>query len=268
MSFFRFKRFSVKNDISAMKVNTDGVLLGAWMQILPDDRTLLDIGTGTGVIALMAAQRMADMAVNVGTLKSGRSEPVFSSDYAISAIDIDADSVTEAAANFKASVWNSALRAEHISLKQLIERFESVPLQVEASSLCRNKFDLIFSNPPYFIDSLKAPQKRRSESRHTDTLPQEEIIDGALKLLSPKGRLAVIYPIEEGMAFICKARKKGMYLIRLCRVSTFDGCSPKRIMAELSMTDLPCVEESLTIQNESDYTEEYKSLSKDFYLKF
>ena len=139
MSVFRFKKFSVVNERSAMKVNTDGVLLGAAMTILPDDSLLLDIGTGTGTIAMMAAQRLADMGVST---------------VRIDAIDIDEPSASEAAANFRNSPWADSLTVHNLSLDDYAADFAET-------------YDLIFSNPPYFEDSLTAPDIRKSTARHT-----------------------------------------------------------------------------------------------------
>ena len=141
MSVFRFRRFTVENTESAMKVNTDGVLLGALMTIRSEDRTYLDVGTGTGTIALMAAQRLYDAGV---------------SDARITAIDIDGPSAREAAVNFAGSPWPDMLEAKHLPLSGL-----SGP-DVPAA------FDHIFSNPPYYDLSLQAPDMRRNAARHTD----------------------------------------------------------------------------------------------------
>ena len=170
MSVFRFRRFSVSNDSSAMKVNTDGVLLGAAMTLLPGDRTLLDIGTGTGVIALMAAQRLSDLL-----------PPSCTQLPKIDAIDIDAASAAEAEANFAASPWPGWLSARHCPLSGY------TPV---------GSIDLIFSNPPYFDNSLRNPDRRESAARHTDSLSWREICAFAAEHLTPEGRLALILPAE------------------------------------------------------------------------
>ena len=144
MGEFRFKRFNVVNQRSAMKVNTDGVLLGAAMTISPEARCLLDVGTGTGTIALMAAQRMSDLALQ--------------EQIQVNAIDIDEPSATEAAENFRNSPWATLL---NVRLTSLDDYSASLDPQV--------RFDHIFSNPPYFDDSLQAPDQRRNDSRHTST---------------------------------------------------------------------------------------------------
>ena len=244
MGTFQFKKFSVVNERSAMKVNTDGVLLGAVMAINPYDRRLLDIGTGTGTIALMAAQRLAELQ-----------GPSISPQ--ISAIDIDEPSATEAALNFSNSPWTSHLQAYNMSLDQFAE------------SLPENeRFDLIFSNPPYFEDSLTAPDLRKSTARHTsDGLSYRDIFDFALKRLSDKGRVAFVLPSDQETHLCRYGRMTGLHLFRMTKVRTVPRKEPSRMIAEFSRErcDSP-QEELITIQNEGKYTSEYLSLMHDFYL--
>lgn len=229
MGTFQFKQFSVNNTLSAMKVGTDGVLLGAWAS--SSEGTVLDVGTGTGVIALMMAQRCPNAQI-VG-------------------IDIDEGSVTEAAGNFKNSPWSERLKA----FKTDFRAFDF-------------KADLIVTNPPFFINSLKAPDTRRTDARHTDSLSQDELIDSALRVLSENGVLSLILPYSEGMKFISKCESAGLILRRRCKVFTREGDEPKRLMMEFSRKACASTqEEQLTIQNASGYTLQYKSLTKDFYLK-
>ena len=246
MSVFRFKKFEVVNEKSAMKVNTDGVLLGAVMTIAPTDLRLLDIGTGTGTIALMAAQRL-----------SAASERANDKGYAlVQAIDIDEASATEAGVNFRNSPWPDMLQAFHTSLDDFIE----------TSGDC--KYDLIFSNPPYFEDSLNAPEERRNNARHTSTgLSYREILDFAADRLSENGRVSFVLPSETENALCSHARMNGLHLFRIVRVRTVPRKAPSRIIAEFSRvrTDVP-EDVTLTIQNEGKYTQEYLSLTRDFYL--
>ena len=246
MSVFRFKKFEVVNEKSAMKVNTDGVLLGAVMTISPSDLRLLDIGTGTGTIALMAAQRL-----------SAASERANDKGYAlVQAIDIDEASATEAGVNFRNSPWPDMLQAFHTSLDGFIE----------TSGDC--KYDLIFSNPPYFEDSLNAPEERRNNARHTSTgLSYREILDFAADRLSENGRVSFVLPSETENSLCRHARMNGLHLFRIVRVRTVPGKAPSRIIAEFSRvrTDVP-EDVTLTIQNEGKYTSEYLSLMHDFYL--
>ena len=233
-SSFKFKQFSVKNECSAMKVGTDGVLLGAWVSLSGKEKTILDVGTGTGVIALMLAQRCGSAL--------------------ITALDIDEPSVEEAAGNFADSPWNGRLKA----IKGDFRSFEN-----------ENQYDLIVSNPPYFINSLKAPQERRNAARHNDTLSHNDLIKGASRLLKEGGRLAVVLPSDEGDLFAGTAFESGLFLKRICRVRTKSGSLPKRCLMEFSAEKKePLVEEELIMQSGAEFTPDYVSLTRDFYLAF
>lgn len=239
-----------------MKVNTDGVLLGAWMNILPADTSMLDIGTGTGVIALMAMQRIA----GYGTI---------SPKLRIEAIDIDSGSIEDASENFRKSPWGTTacLDARFCALQQL------------ADDAPKQRYNLIFSNPPYFINSLKPSCNNRSNSRHTDTLTQGELLRCAARLLAPGGRLALVLPAAESekflqkVSFVAEHTKKGepaLHLSRICKVHTLETKPPKRWLMEFvfSKTAPETVEESsLVMQDKCGYTEQYRNLTKEFYLK-
>ena len=248
MSVFHFKRFDVINEKSAMKVNTDGVLLGAAMTILPQDRTFLDVGTGTGTIALMAAQRA------VGTIDDSRKTE--DRMIHVDAIDMDEASAVEAALNFCNSPWPDCLEAHHC------------PLDAFASAGAERKYDLIFSNPPYFDDSLHAPMQRRSDARHTSTgLSYRELLEYASSHLTETGRIAMILPAVTEMQLCRHARMNGLHLNRIIRVRTVPRKSPVRIIAEFSRNRTENPQDStLTIQDEGKYTQEYLSLTRDFYL--
>ena len=273
MGVFRFKRFEVVNERSAMKVNTDGVLLGAAMTIKPSDRRLLDIGTGTGTIALMAAQRFLDFARNdsgdtlndrgdtrndSGDAWNGSGDAWNDSrDFVINAIDIDAISAEEAAINFSNSPWAEHLQAHRASLDEY------------AASLGEDEtFDLIFSNPPYFDDSLNAPELRRNNARHTSTgLSYREILDFAAGSLSDHGRVAMVLPSDVEAPLCRHARMNGLHLFRILRIRTVERKQPSRIIAEFSRTRCESPEdEILTIQKEGRYSHEYLALTHGFYL--
>lgn len=268
MGTFRFKKFEVVNERSAMKVNTDGVLLGASMTILPSDRNLLDIGTGTGTIALMAAQRHSDAqcfsmdhavrrSISPSSCEAGcmvRNE--MRDTLRIHAIDIDEASAVEAAANFRNSPWAGNLQAFHASLDEY-----------ETTSVLPT-YDLIFSNPPYFEDSLNAPEQRRNNARHTSTgLSYREILDFAAARLSDAGRVALVLPAETELPLCRHARMNGLHHSMITRIKTVPRKEPSRIVAEFSrVRPDSAVERTLVIQNEGKYTEEYLSLMQDFYL--
>ena len=249
MSVFHFKKFDVVNERSAMKVNTDGVLLGASMTIKSEDRRLLDIGTGTGTIALMAAQRLADSMEGYFLTSA--------SDRKITAIDIDEPSATEAAMNFGNSPWSESLEARNMSLEDY-----ACELSEEEA------FDLIFSNPPYFEDSLTAPDERKSTARHTsDGLSYRDIFDFAKERLAEDGRVSLVLPADQEVAICRYARMCGLYLWRILRIRTVPRKAPIRIILEFSRHRSDSLDESvLTIQDEGKYTQEYLSLTKEFYL--
>ncbi len=242
MGVFNFKKFAVVNERSAMKVNTDGVLLGASMTIRPADRALLDVGTGTGTIALMAAQRLLESPDQVRD------------DVKIDAIDIDEASAAEAGMNFMNSPWAGHMAAHHASLE-------------EFASASDMKYDIIFSNPPYFEDSLQAPEQRRNNARHTVGLSYRELIGFAAERMTENGRFSIVLPAGQEAALTRYARMNGLHLFRIMRVRTVPRKAPGRIVAEFSRERCNEPEDFvLTIQNEGKYTEEYLSLTHDFYL--
>ena len=269
---FRFKQFSVVNELSAMKVNTDGVLLGALMTIRPEDRNLLDIGTGTGTIALMAAQRVLGIPDQVGDdgVVVGNDIP---GGVVIDAIDIDEPSATEAASNFRNSPWSDVLHAHHASLEDFAAFIaESCapagPDTGESSSGSCTGYDLVFSNPPYFDNALQAPEERRNNARHTSTgLSYREILDFASSHLTAQGRVALVLPADTERDLARHARMCGLHLHKITRIRTVPRKDPSRIVAEFSRqrTDAP-QDSILTIQDGGQYTQEYLDLMHEFYL--
>lgn len=229
-----------------MKVNTDGVLLGAVVPVCGADCRVLDIGTGTGVIALMLAQRLtADME------QASRMRPL-----RILGIDIDPDAAAEAADNFASSEWAEALTAEEISLESLETASEA--------------FDIIVSNPPYYDSSLTNPDGKKAVARHTD-LPQgslsyREVMEFAARHLSATGRLSVVLPSDQEFAALRYARMCGLHLSHLLRVRTVERKQPKRFIATFVTAPCECRTQMLTIMEKGKYTDEYISLVKDFYL--
>ena len=230
---FRFKRFDVRHGRSSLKVGTDAVVLGAAMTLKPTDKRLLDIGTGCGVIALMAAQRLDGL------------------DFKITGIDIDAASASEAQENFAASPWHGRLEASCVPLAEYVPE---APL------------DVIFSNPPFFENSLKNPDGRRLMARHTDGLSYRDICAFAAGNLSAEGRLSLILPYDSAEALRRSAASFGLHPFRLLTVRTTPSKAPKRLLAEFSRDRGPVLEDSLVLQDGSGRSPQYSELTKDFYL--
>ena len=233
--YFQFKKFTIWHDKCAMKVGTDAVLLGAWVN-LADCKNILDIGTGTGIIALMLAQR---------------------STGDIDAIDIDNDACIQAEENVKASPFAERIRVIHAACSEF------------AGSVTRKKYDLIVSNPPYFINSLKCPDDKRSVARHTDSLPLSELVENACSLLSSSGRIALVLPYEQLEEVESIARKNSLFVSRQTDVIPVPGAHPKRLLIELSAVEADATNRDTLVIEESrhQYTPEYIALTKDFYLK-
>lgn len=234
--FFEFKQFRIKQDKCAMRVSTDAVLLGAW--VVPNgSKTILDIGTGTGVIALMLAQK---------------------SSATIIAIDIDKESTEQARDNANNSPFRNNVTVYHQS-------FQDLSLQYS------DKFDLIVTNPPYFIDSLKNSSDTRTHARHTDSLSFSDLLCGVKKLLSEKGKFCLILPTKEAALFRDLAQSKGLYLSKLLRIRTrLEKDTEKRHLMQFEFKETEFSEATLVIEADShrNYTAEYKDLTKDYYLNF
>lgn len=228
---FRFKQFEVCHAGCAMKVGTDGVLLGAWASC---QQRILDVGTGSGLIALMLAQRFDNAQVD--------------------AIDMDADAVGQATENFARSPWSDRLSCRQIAVQDLAK--EDV------------RYDAIVSNPPYFVDSLKSPNLQRQTARHTDMLSYEELLASCEHLLTADGVLSLILPADSEQLVLDKASSVGLYPTRLVHVYSKPGKPVKRIMLELrKRNDQPCEESHFYIESEySPRSDEYVALTKDFYL--
>lgn len=216
-----------------MKVGTDGVLLGAWIRVNNAQR-ILDIGTGTGLIALMLAQK---------------------SNAIIDAIDIDENAFIQAEENFKASPWPSRLNAFHISIQEYAEK-------------AVGKYDLVVSNPPYFIGAHPAPSEARNIARHMDeTLSIEELVECVKQILTPHGRFCVILPFMEGVKFMEYAEGHGLYANHLTKVKTKVEKQEKRMMMEFELIRKDLVEDELVIQEEDlTFTQQYVELTKEYYL--
>lgn len=216
-----------------MKVGTDGVLVGAWASVRSDDERILDIGTGTGLIALMLAQR-APRAQITG---------------------VDVEEVAQARENADASPWAERLR------------FVQTPVQDFTPD---ERFDLIVSNPPFFVDSLTCPDAGRTTARHAVQLPFGELCDAVVRLLTARGRFAVVLPVAES-ALLIDAFGQRLHLARRTEVQTTPRRAPKRVLLEflhLPTKQPTCTQLTIGTGQHEQYTPEYRALTADFYLKF
>ena len=232
-SYFRFKQFTINQDKCPFKVGTDGVLLGACADVTGRKR-ILDIGTGTGLIALMLAQRC---------------------DSEITAIEPAHEPYSQASENFTMSKWSGRIRIENCTLQDFNPE---------------SGFDLIVSNPPYFIDSLKNPDPAKSNSRHNDSLAHSDILAGAHRLLFEDGLLQVIMPYDEGNIFIAEAEEHGFYSNSILKIRPLPSSEIRRMIIGFTRKRIKPAERFLTIEKgkRHQFTEEYIRLMKDFYLKF
>lgn len=299
--YFSFKQFTVWQEHAAMRVGTDGVLLGAWCDlsscvsvVIPDESTdrrqpenvcpadpsqildssnrdqtvwddhvqdereksvcgaqngadaetkkvgrVLDIGSGTGVIALMVAQRTSNAQID--------------------AVEPDSGSCEDALRNFAESPWADRLHLHGVTLQEYVSCYAE-----------KVQYDLIVSNPPYFVDSLKAPDPVRNAVRHAVSLPFEELLDGVKALLAEHGRFAVILPVTEGVLLEKLALERSLHCVRKCLVQTKPGVPPKRVMMEFGRKSVSLHSGLLIMETErhQEFTEEYRRLTRDFYLKF
>jgi tRNA1Val (adenine37-N6)-methyltransferase len=233
-SYFSFKQFTINQDKSAFKVGTDGVLLGAYTD-LTGVKKILDIGTGTGLIAIMLAQRC---------------------DAEIVAIEPDYESCSQACDNARISNWG--------------KRITVINTDLQGFQPGEGKFDLIVTNPPYFSDSLKNPDPRKSAARHKDSLTSEELLTGVTRLLKVDGRLQLIMPYVEGNIFIAEAHNYNLFCNNILKIRPLPTVDIRRLILSFSRERQKNSESFLTIEHGSrhDFTEEYINLTKDFYLKF
>jgi tRNA1Val (adenine37-N6)-methyltransferase len=232
--YFQFKQFRIDQHHAAMKVNTDGVLIGAWTQV-DNVKNVLDIGTGTGLIALMLAQRCS---------------------AAITGIEIELKAAEEAAQNAQHSKWSERITILPVSFQQFVLTTEL-------------RFDLIVSNPPFFSNSAKNTNPDLSLARHNHSLPFGDIISGAYKILTSDGRLSLILPFSEASGFILKAQKQGLFLHRITGVKPFPDKNKNRVLIEFGRQPCEITENEISVYDHSkkEYTPEFKLLTRDFYLK-
>jgi tRNA1Val (adenine37-N6)-methyltransferase len=219
-----------------MKIGTDGVLLGAWAPLSHQPFSILDIGTGTGIIALMLAQR--------------------SNAEQIDALEIEENAYEQATDNFEASPWNERLFCFHAGLDEFMEEPE-------------DEYDLIVSNPPFYAEDYKTNDAQRDLARFQDALPFEDIIEAADLLLSENGILAVIIPFKEEARFLTLANEFELYPTQITRVKGTHTTDIKRSLLALSRNTIenPLINELIIEIGRHEYTPEYIDLTKDFYLK-
>jgi len=230
---FRFRQFTIHQDKCAMKVGTDAVLLGSYVKT-GNASTILDVGTGTGVIALMLAQK---------------------SNAYIQAIDIDENAFRQSNENFKISPWFDRLFSKNKSLQ-------------EFSNSYNDKFDLIVTNPPYFHHASKPLVESRLNARHGDLLTFDELLEGVIKLLKPEGRFYLILPCKEGLEFLDKAQRREFFCSRILRVKTKADKNEKRVIMEFGFRFRLMSEEEIIIQEEDgSFTQDYIDLTSDYYIQ-
>jgi tRNA1Val (adenine37-N6)-methyltransferase len=233
---FQFKQFSIEQDRCAMKIGTDGVLLGAWTPIENNPFSILDIGTGTGIIALMLAQR--------------------SNAEQIDALEIDEEAYEQATDNFENSPWNDRLFCFHAGLDEFVEEPE-------------DEYDLIVSNPPFYSEDYKSNDDQRDLARFQDAMPFEELIEAVALLLSENGIFSAIIPFKEEEKFLALANEYELYPLKITRVKGTPNSEIKRSLLAFSRNKIISfpVDELIIETARHIYTTKYIEITKDFYLK-
>ncbi len=233
-NFFRFKQFTVFQNHCAMKVGTDGVLLGAWTEVCGCNN-VLDIGTGTGLIALMIAQRNCEAVID--------------------AIDIDEGCAIQAEQNISGSPFAHRINVQHASFQNIAQQGAK-------------NYDLIVSNPPYFQNAFKSPCTSRNTARHNDFLSFFEIISLGVSLISESGRIALILPYEFKQAVLEHAATVNLFASRITNVHPLPHKPAKRLLIELQKSKTDCIEDNLTIElSRHRYSKEFEALTQEFYLE-
>ena len=232
--YFNFKQFTIYQNKSAFKVGTDGVLLGASVDVT-DVKRILEIGSGTGLVAIMLAQRCNAEIITI--------EP-------------DHESYIQTSDNVRLCKWSNRIRVEHTNLQSYYPGNE--------------KFDLIVTNPPYYVDSLKNPDPRKSAARHNDSLTSVELLEGVSRLLAEEGSFQLINPYVEGNIFIADAHKYSLYCNNILKIKPLPVSEIRRLILTFRRNRMKVTEKFLTIEHgrRHEFTEEYINLTKEFYLKF
>lgn len=235
---FRFKQFTINQDKSAMKVGTDGVLLGAWAPIDQKPQSVLDIGTGTGLVALMIAQR--------------------SSAGIVDAIEIDENAHEQATGNFENSPWNDRLFCFHGSLDDFMDDLED------------EEYDLIVANPPFYSENVASGNEARDKARQSQSLPFADLCEAASVLLAQGGIFAVIIPFKEEPYFLTLAASNGLFAKKITHVKGTPGAEIKRSLLAFSATptDNAVTDELIIETSRHQFTPDYIALTRDFFLNF
>lgn len=234
---FKFKEFTVAQDRCAMKIGTDGVLLGAWTSLENNPFSILDIGAGTGILALMMAQR--------------------SHAELIDALEIDEDAYEQAVENFENSNWGDRLFCYHSAFDEFVEEMKD-----------EEKYDLIISNPPFYSAEYQSENKERNQARFAEALPFNELLEGVSILLAEDGNFNAIIPSSEENQFIELAQNFNLYPNRITRVKGNKDSGIKRSLLSFQFGNCtPAIDELIIEISRHNYTEEYKNLVSPFYLK-
>ncbi len=239
MKPFKFKQFTINQDRCAMKIGTDGVLLGAWTDVSHNPFSILDIGTGTGLIALMLAQK--------------------SHAEIIDALEIDDSAYEQCVENFEASNWGNRLFCYHAGLDEFVEEIE-------------DQYELIVSNPPFFSENVSSGNKQRDIARSNFSLPFEELLEGVSILLSDEGKFNVIIPFKEEEKFIKTASQFNLFPNKITHVKGTITSSIKRSLIKFSFNEkktnlIDFTTEIIIEKSRHQYTDDYINITKDFYLK-
>ncbi len=231
---FQFKQFTIEQDKCPMKVGTDGVLLGAWADVA-EATSILDIGTGTGLIAIMLAQRNAIAQIH--------------------GVEIDEATCKQAKQNMENAIWSDRLTAFPVAIQ-------------EFATTTSNTYDHIVSNPPFFTGGTFSDNQDRNSIRHTVKLPHGDLLIAVRKLLQPKGKFSLILPYLEGLRFEEIATTYNLHCTRKLEVQAKADKPIERLLLQFERTAKTQIVEKLVIQREgrNDWTDEYINLTKDFYL--